>query len=170
MRIYEIEQKYSIHNPAAIRRSLKKLGAKKIGGGMESNEIFDINGILRRKKILFRLRRYGGRRASLTVKGPRLKHRYTKRLEIEMPVDYGKAKVILKILGYGVRATYSKKREEYNLLSCTVVVDHLSRLGWFVEIEGKPKAIGRVAKLLDLPSSARESRSYLSLLYGKGWS
>jgi adenylate cyclase class IV len=89
---------------------------------------------------------------------------------MELPVDYRKAKRILKFLGYKVRATYSKKREEYRLLSCSVVVDHLSRLGWFVEVEGKPKAIRRASKLLNLPASAREPRSYLALLYGRGWS
>lgn len=164
MKTYEIEQKFHIHNPTEIRRQLKKLGAKKLASGHETNEIFDINGTFRKKKILLRLRRYGNHRVCLTLKGPRMKHRYTKRLEIEMPVDYRKTKAILNLLGYSVRATYSKKREEYKLLSCSVVVDYLSKLGWFIEIEGKPKAIGRIAKLLALPASARESRSYLKML------
>ena len=37
----EIEQKYRLKDPAKVRVLLKKLGAKKIAGGTETNEFFD---------------------------------------------------------------------------------------------------------------------------------
>ncbi len=56
MKSFEVEQKYRVQDPKAIRVLLKKIGARKISGGAESNEFFDREGSLRRKKMALRLR------------------------------------------------------------------------------------------------------------------
>ena len=41
MAFIEIEQKYRLKDPAKVRALLRKLGARKIAGGIETNEFFD---------------------------------------------------------------------------------------------------------------------------------
>ncbi|MSR77129.1 MAG: class IV adenylate cyclase [Candidatus Omnitrophica bacterium] len=162
---YEIEQKYRIKNPKVIRAALKKLGARKIASGFESNELLDRKGELRRKKSVLRLRQYG-KSTILTFKGPRLKVKgsYKKRVEIETDVEGVSAKGILEALGYKTFFHYSKTREQYSYSSCSIVLDHLSKLGWFLEIEGSPSRIGRIAKQLKFQKSDEEPLSYPQLL------
>ena len=79
MRSFEIEQKYRLKNPAAVRNILRGLGAKKIRSGPESNELFDLEGMLKSRASVLRLRRHGKEaRGLLTFKGPCLKNRYKK--------------------------------------------------------------------------------------------
>ena len=96
MKLFEIEQKYRVKDPKAVRVLLKKFGAQKIAGGPEKNEFFDRQGVLSSKKIAMRLRRFG-KEAVLALKGPRIRSRFTKRMEIEAPVDYGPVKTILQL-------------------------------------------------------------------------
>src|SRR3989338_5754975 len=112
MKTYEIEQKYRIQHPLSVRRHLIRLGAKKIHGGIEQNELLDLKNTLRKKGCLLRLRKSGNTLSKLTFKGVRLKGRFKKRLEIETIVDYDRAKEIFKFLGFVVSAKYTKKREE----------------------------------------------------------
>ena len=162
-RMMEIEQKYRIKNPKIIRTALKKLRARKIASGFETNELLDRKGELRRKKSVLRLRRYG-KKTTLTFKGPRLKGTFKRRVEIETQVPGMIIKKILEALGFKTFFRYSKTREEYHFGHCVVVLDHLSRLGWFVEVEGSPAKIRSVAKKLGLRKSDEEDRSYPQLL------
>ena len=165
MGFFEIEQKYRLKNPPKTRALLKKTGAKKIAGGLESNEFYDKNNFLRRQKVALRLRRFGDRPATLTLKGPRMKSKFTKRMEIEVPIEYAAAKVVLDFLGCHVCGRYSKRRELYKLGKALVTVDFLKRFGWFLEIEGQPQAIKTVEKKLGLRVSDREEQSYLQMLF-----
>lgn len=166
MKFYEIEQKYRLEHPARIRRRLRALHARKISGGREYNEIYDREGLLCGKKRVFRLRRFEGR-GYLTLKGPRTQtRRYTKRLEIQTPLEFVPAKAILKELGFRIVARYEKRREEYDLLGCVIALDHVARLGWFLEIEGAPERIRNAAAKLGLAPIDMEKRSYLSMLFG----
>ena len=162
--MYEIEQKYRIKSPQKIRSVLKKLKAKKIASGFESNELLDRQSELRKKKSVLRLRRYQGK-GILTYKGPRLKGKFKKRIEIETETDYDKAKKILESLGYKTFFRYTKNREEYHYAGCSIVLDHLSSLGWFLEIEGTVKSIGMVSKKLGLRKTDEEPLSYPQLLH-----
>jgi predicted adenylyl cyclase CyaB len=158
MKSFEVEQKYRVKEPRAMRDLLKKIGAKKISGGLESNEFFDCGGSLARKKMALRLRRFG-RQATLTLKGPRLRSRFTKRLEIEEAVDYRPLKTILLLAGFRVLGSYWKKRELFKLGRTIVALDFLKKFGWFLEIEGRPQAIAHYEEKLVLSRVDHEERS-----------
>lgn len=162
---FEIEQKYRIRDPKVFRLKLKKLKAKKLGVVEEHNELWDRDRDLRSKGAVLRLRR-AGKKIVFTFKGPRLKaaSRYKKRSEIEMLVVYQPAKAILKALGYKVFFEYSKTRETYHYRDCEIVLDHLPRLGWFLEIEGRPDQIRQTAQALGLKKSDEEALTYPALL------
>jgi len=162
---FEIEQKYRIRNAARVRRLLKKLGARKIAAGAEQNEFFDRDGALSKKKTALRLRRFG-KQATLTLKGPRLVSQFTKRMEIEAEVDYEPLKTILLLSGFRVFRSYTKKREAYKLGATLVTLDHLSKFGGFLEIEGRPQSIRRIEKKLGFSRADREERSYLQMMFG----
>ena len=165
MKLFEIEQKYRIKNPKMIRALLKKLNAKKIAGGREINEFFDRQSSLSKKKIAMRLRRHG-KKAVLTLKGPRQASRFTKRMEIETPVDYSLVKTILQLSGFKVIRHYKKNRELYRLGKSRVALDHLLKFGWFLEIEGDIRQIARLEKQFGFKESDREKKSYLHMMFG----
>lgn len=165
MKVYEVEQKYRVRDPRALRAILKKTGAKKIACGAETNEFFDRKGSLSRRKIALRLRRFGGK-AALTLKGPRLSSRFTKRLEIEAPVEYSPVGTILRLAGFEVIRRYKKRRELYRYGKCLVTLDSLDRFGWFLEIEGPVRDIAAAERRFGLKKTDREKRSYLHMLFG----
>lgn len=165
---FEIEQKFKLKNLSLVRRRLKRLGAKKKKSFVEHNEFYDYRGLLRRKKSILRLRRKGANGGWLAFKGPRLKAKYTKRVEIEMPVDWERAKAILLLTGFRKVFQYSKFREEFNVSSCLVTLDRLPKFGWFLEIEANARNIHRLVKKLGLENRDREERSYLELLLKRG--
>jgi len=166
MKSFEIEQKYRVKNPAGMRRRLIALGARKLGGGIEHNEIYDLLGMLRAKKRILRLRKSGGK-ARLTLKGPKVQTRYyARRLEIETAVDFFETREILRELGFRVVAKYSKHREVFRLRSCEVVLDRVPGFGWFLEIEGNPRKIREVAAKLAVGPADMEKKSYLAMIFG----
>jgi predicted adenylyl cyclase CyaB len=165
MGFFEIEQKYRLKDPARIRTILKKIGATRLGSGVEANEFYDRNSFFRKQRFALRLRRFGRGPATLTLKGPRIKARFTKRVEIETPVDFAAARAFLNLLGCRVLRRYSKKRELYKLGKTIVTVDFLKKFGWFLEIEGRPQSIKMIGKKLGLRDKDREERSYLQMLF-----
>lgn len=165
MGFFEIEQKYRLKDPSGIRMILKKIGATRIASGVEVNEFYDRDGFFRKQKFALRLRRFGRGPATLTLKGPRIKARFTKRIEIETPVSPAVAKAFLKFLGCRVWRQYSKRRELYKLGKTVITVDFLKKFGWFLEIEGQPRSIRAIGKELGLRSKDREERSYLQMLF-----
>lgn len=162
---YEVEQKFKIRNPGGIRKALKRMGAKLIMSGPEKNELWDYKNMLRKKNSVLRIREAGGR-GVLTFKGPRLKSKYKKRIEVETQVDAAAVRQILTTLGYRVRVRYEKVREEYVLRGAHVTIDHLMKFGWFVEIEAPPRRIDVIAMKLGFSRNDREERSYLEMIYG----
>ncbi len=165
MKFFEIEQKYRLKDPQSVRTLLKKAGARKIREGLEFNEFFDKGRFFRGQKVALRLRRHGNGQALLTLKGPRLRSRFTRRMEIETAVDYRSAKAMLEFLGCEPVMQYKKKRESYRFGRALVTLDHLSRFGWFLEIETQPREIARIAGKLGLRPEDREPRSYLNMLF-----
>ena len=85
-------------------------------------------------------------------------------MEIESDIDYRQAKKIFELLGYKTFFRYTKTRDVYEFRKCSIVLDYLARLGWFLEIEGSPKEISFIAANLHLESSDEEHRSYPQLL------
>jgi len=160
----EREQKYRIARADTIRGRLLRLGAHIHASGFERNELFDFEGRLSAQGRRLRLRRHGNRTAVLTMKGPRLEGRQKTRMEVETPVDYEAAKRILELVGFRIKETYSKIREEYRLDGCAVCLDHIPNAGWFVEIEGAAMKIREIARKLGLQPGDREHRSYRKLI------
>jgi len=165
MAFIETEQKYRLKDPAKVRTVLKKMGAKRIESGLESNEFYERDGFFKKQKVALRLRQFGGGPATLTLKGPRIRSKFTKRMEIEIPIDYAAGKEVLRFLGCRRWEQYSKKRELFRLGRATVAVDFLEKFGWFLEIEGQPQAIQRIEKKLGFVREDREERSYLHMLF-----
>ena len=166
MAFIEIEQKYRLKDPAKVRARLKSMGARKLLSGSESNEFYDKQDFFRKQKVALRLRRFGKGPATLTLKGPRIKNKFTKRMEIETPIEYAAAKAIFRFLGCQVVRQYTKKRELYRLGKTVVVVDFLKKFGWFLEIEGRPQSIKKIESKLGLCVRDREERSYLQMMFG----
>ena len=164
MRSYEIEQKYRCKNLSRFRIKLLHLEARFVKKGAELNEFWDLSGKLAQQKTVLRLRRHG-KTSELTLKGPRLKSRYTKRIELETPVEYEPTRAILEALGFKLSREYAKKREVYYLGKVMVTLDTLPKLGSFVELEGSVLDIARAAKKLSLTDKDREEKSYLQMLY-----
>lgn len=166
MGFFEIEQKYRVKNHAKIRTILKKIGARRIANGVETNEFYDRGNFFQKQKVALRLRRFGKHTTTLTLKGPRIRAGFTKRMEMEIPIEYATAKAILRFLGCRSVRQYSKKREIYRLGEVLVTVDFLKKFGWFLEIEGPPQSIRKIEKKLGLQNKDREERSYLQMLFG----
>jgi predicted adenylyl cyclase CyaB len=165
MPFFETEQKYRLKDPAKARKLLGKLGARKIASGLESNEFYDRDNFLKKQKVALRLRRFGRQPALLTLKGPRIRNKFTKRMEIETPIEYATAKAILGFLGCRIQRKYSKRRELYKIGAARVTVDFLEKFGWFLEIEGQPQTIRSIEKKLGLARVDREEKSYLQMLF-----
>lgn len=165
MRLFETEQKYRVKDPKAVRCALKKLKAKKIVSGREINEFFDRQGTLSKRKIALRLRRFG-KEVVLTLKGPKLASRFTKRMEVETLADYEPVKTVLRLSGFKVIRKYEKHRELYRLGEASIVLDHLKKFGWFLEIEAPSRTIAKLERKLGLQYSDREKKSYLHMLFG----
>lgn len=164
MKSFEIEQKYRCKDLSGLRKKLKTLRAHFVKKGIERNEFWDLNKSLARKKTVLRLRQHG-KTAELTLKGPRLQSRYSKRLELQTSVEYAPTRAILEALGLKLSCQYSKKREIYQLKNVVVVLDVLPRLGTFVELEGSVRAITLAAQQLGLKDEDREEKSYLQMLF-----
>lgn len=167
MKFFEIEQKYRLRNPKTMRTLLERAGAKKIRSGVEINEFFDKDQFFQKQKIALRLRRHGRDQATLTLKGPRLKSPFSKRMEIETPVDYRATKALLKFLGCERWMQYRKKRESYRYGAVLITIDRLPGFGWFLEIEARSREIAQIAGKLGLHPGDREARSYLAMISHK---
>ena len=162
---FEVEQKYRIKNPASLRQRLKSLGAKCLQRGLEKNELWDWEGMFRKRGCVLRLRETGGR-GVLTLKGPKLKSKFKKRREWENEVNLKIMRAILKGGKFKVIARYHKIREEYLLRGAHVTLDHLSKHGWFSEIEAPSEKIAILARALGFTEGDREERTYLEMIYG----
>ncbi len=165
MGMYEVEQKFRVKTPGKIRGILKKMGARLVGKGFEKNELWDFQGKIRRQNSVLRLRESGSR-GTLTFKGPRLKSKYKKRVEIETAVNAEHMRKIFQTLGYRVSVRYAKKREEYILRKAHVTIDQVKSHGWFVEIEASTRMIDLLAAKFGFSAADREERSYLEMIYG----
>ena len=162
MKRYEVEQKYRIKDPAAFRKKIRALKARKILSGPEKNDVFDLKPFGMQEGIL-RLRKSGGK-GKLTFKGPRMPGRFKKRIEIETAVDYENTRAIFAFLNWKPACRYEKIREEYRAGKALVTLDYLKNHGWFAEIEAKPRNIHALERKLGLKLSDREPRTYLEIL------
>jgi adenylate cyclase class 2 len=161
----EIEAKFIIHDPAAVRVALARLGARWAHGHTELNiRLDDEAGGLTRRGMVLRVRRVeeeGATSYLLTVKTPDAdRSTYSVRREIELGVADGDAMVAaLGVLGYRPFWRYEKRRETYRWEDVEIMLDEVP-FGWFVEIEGPEEGITRLAGRIGLAEDDELPLSY----------
>jgi adenylate cyclase class 2 len=168
----EIEAKLRVSSHEPVRARLRALGAAPVGGGLETNWIYDHpDGSLRAGGMGLRIRAVkadagGDAPATMTVKGPVADGPLKSREELEIRVDSADtARALLEMLGFAVILHYQKRRESWALGVCRVELDEPPHIGRFVEIEGPDvETIRRVQDDLGLADSAHVAPSYVHLL------
>ncbi|MCD8352046.1 MAG: class IV adenylate cyclase [Planctomycetaceae bacterium] len=161
----EIEAKIKVADLQPIAEKLRRLGATEEGTVLERNWVLDSDDDrLKGWDVLLRIRTTGGDEAILTVKRRGGDGEFKTREEVESRVD--SADVLLKqfeMIGFRTAWIYEKKRSTWQWRDCEVVLDELPEIGCFVEIEGEPDAIRRVATDIGLDPADHINDNYLGL-------
>jgi adenylate cyclase, class 2 len=161
----ETELKIPVPDLDAVRARLEAAGGVRQGGvEQERNLLFDTpERSLTAAGHALRLRRSGGR-FLLTHKGPvSYRGQVKQRDELELEVADGEVmeRILLRV-GFTPLIRYEKERERWRVGAVEVALDH-TRMGDFVEIEGRFEELGRVAAALALDPDQAVRGSYLSL-------
>jgi adenylate cyclase, class 2 len=158
----EIEIKLRIADLAALVPELRRLGAIEHGRVLERNTLYDTpQADFRSRRRLLRLRietpapskfaAGGARRAILTSKAPvpeLARSRYKERLEREVAIERpGRWPSDLRAIGLRPGFRYEKYRTTFRLPSLHLDLDE-TPAGVFLELEGAPRSIDRVARAL----------------------
>jgi adenylate cyclase class 2 len=158
----EIEIKLRVDNIEALARDLRRIGAKSLGRVLERNTLYDTaESHFRKRGCLLRLRtevpapsrlaRGGPRRAVATSKTPipsASRSRYKQKFERETAVAFaGRWPQALTALGLRAAFCYEKYRTMYRVGALHVDLDE-TPVGVFLELEGDPRSIDRVARRL----------------------
>lgn len=158
----ETEAKIRVASFGPIRRRIKaSAGRLASARTFEQNTLLDAaGGSLRAAGKSFRVRRYGDG-GTVTLKGvARVMGGLKSRQELETGVASPEMLVrIFGELGFRPQFQYEKFREVWELAKCVLCLDE-TPLGRFVEIEGTPREIHRVASLLGLGAENFLSDSY----------
>jgi adenylate cyclase class 2 len=160
----EIEIKFRVRDLREQTRQLRAAGFRlKTRRTHEMNTLYDLPGVvLRKRKELLRLRQYGSE-WKLTHKSQGKKGRHSSRVELETSVGDGrKMDAILRALGYSPSFRYEKFRTEWTDGKGQVVVDE-TPIGDFCEIEGKPRWIDATAKKLGVKAANYITKNYATL-------
>lgn len=160
----EQEVKLSFAHVEAARHAVVTAGGRLLAARRLLDDcLYDtVDAVLRRSGRALRLRREP-ERAWLTFKGPVRPGPVKAREELETLV--GDAQILERVLGQlGYHAIFrsQKYREEYELGLARLAVDE-APVGVFVEIEGAPDEIERVAGMLGRTPADYQLDSYLSL-------
>jgi len=166
----ETEIKIRLAGKDAAREGLARLGARLVRERhLEDNLLFDdAEGAFLSAGATVRLRRTPGA-ATLTFKGPRrIESGMRSRAEIETPVgDPDAMQGILEGLGLRPAFRYQKYRETWAWEGQEIVVDE-TPIGTFLEIEGDPAGIARVATALGFSPRDYLTDSYVALFFAGG--
>jgi adenylate cyclase class 2 len=160
----ETEIKLRIGNAHAIEERLAAHGFQVTKARVfESNTVFDdINGGLRARGCLLRLREVGGRTV-VTFKNQPLRSKHKSREELETTMgDAGIGRLIFERLGLKPTFRYEKYRTECERPheQGVVTIDE-TPIGWFLELEGAPDWIDRTAADLGF-----DEKNYITDSYG----
>jgi adenylate cyclase class 2 len=132
----------------------------------ESNVMFDTPRLtLRRTSTLLRLRQAGGL-ITVTYKGkPAAVAKYKSREELELEVaDASRMGAIFERLGYHPAFTYEKYRTEYRLeRGAGMATLDETPIGIFLELEGAPAWIDRIARRMGFAEQDYITASYARL-------
>ena len=160
----EIEIKFRVTDLRALARRLRGAGFHLVTRRThEMNTLYDLPGeVLRARKELFRLRKYGSQ-WTLTHKSGGKRARHSSRVELETAVANGKTMdLILRALGYAPSFRYEKFRAEWSDGKGQVVVDE-TPIGNFCEIEGPPRWIDATAKKVGVKVAGYITKNYATL-------
>jgi adenylate cyclase class 2 len=165
----EIEIKFVLDDPAAVRNRLLQLGAISHGRRFESNlRLDDANRTLTPQHVVLRLRQIDGpdgRSAWLTVKSPVVSSDTSLSFRNEAETEIGDGAAMLKaleILGYKPYWRYEKHREIFAWNDVEATLDELP-IGWFLEIEGSPEGIRALAHKLGFDMADGITSSYAKI-------
>jgi adenylate cyclase class 2 len=161
----ESELKIPVTDLEPVRTSLRRERAVLVQIlAREINLLLDRHdGRLRTAGSILRLRQHGDRNL-LTLKGP-VSYSGAIKVRAEHETEFSDLPRMVDIferLGFSVCMRYEKDREEWLLEQCSVVLDH-TPMGDFVEVEGPPERLERVARLLGLDAVTAVRGSYVSL-------
>jgi adenylate cyclase, class 2 len=147
----ETEIKLAVENARKARAMLHAAGfhvsRRRV---FEGNTIFDTaKGTLRRTRTLVRIREAGGM-AILTYKGAPVPSRHKSREEVETVIEDPHAlRTVLERLGYRPTWRYEKFRTEYRLeRGAGMATLDETPIGVYLELEGSPRWIDRMARVL----------------------
>ncbi len=175
----ETEIKLRVDDLPDLLRRLRQLGARSRGRVFERNVVYDTpTADFRRTGRLLRLRteatQNGRRHATLTSKVPPdqlapharrnpAARRYKVRLESEAGLrDRAATARLLKKIGLRPSFRYEKYRTTFRLGALRLEVDE-TPIGTFLEIEGGPAMIDRIARKLGYAPAAYIRRTYWDL-------
>jgi adenylate cyclase class 2 len=165
----EIEVKFSLSGPEAMREALLGMGAAFKGRHHEVNLRFDdARCALSAQKIVLRLRQTEGARGVqyiLTLKTPLPDADPAFKIlrECETEVSDGEAmRRVLEGLGYEVYWRYEKYREVYRWRLIEAALDE-TPIGWFIELEGPAAAIREMVDALGLSMGNALTAGYAEL-------
>jgi adenylate cyclase class 2 len=161
---HETEIKLAVANVQTGRRLLRAAGFRVFRRRVfESNVVFDTaSQTLRKNRTLLRVREAGAH-ATLTFKGVPLAGKHKTREELESEVVSARTlTLILDRLGFKPAFRYEKYRTEYRAPggTGTATLDE-TPIGVYLELEGSPRWIDRMAKKLGFSES-----DYITLSYG----
>jgi predicted adenylyl cyclase CyaB len=160
----EIETKFKITSPTALRKKLKKIGAKFISKEFEKDIYY--NAPPGTRPFTARLRARGNKNI-FTIKTPvRAKSRRYKVLdEIEVPIKSREVfnKILIR-LGFSPGFRKGKTRETYKWKNAKICIDKIYPLGTYAEIEAPKKRIREIARLLGLNMLKAIPGTYIGLL------
>lgn len=160
----EIEIKFCVTDLGALARKLRAAGFRLVTRRThEMNTLYDLpGGVLRARKQLLRIRKYGSE-WTLTHKSGTTRGHHSSRVELETGVSDGrKLDAILRALGYAPSFRYEKFRAEWSDGKGQVVVDE-TPIGNFCEIEGAPRWIDATAKKLGVSAADYITKNYATL-------
>jgi len=160
----EVEIKFRVEDFRALARKLRAAGFRIVTKRTnEMNTLYDLPGqVLRKRKELLRLRKYGSSWKLTHKSGGKIK-RHSSRKELETGVEDGKnMDLILRALGYSPSFRYEKFRAEWTDGKGNVVVDE-TPIGNFCEIEGPSRWIDATAKKLVVRQEDYITKNYATL-------
>jgi len=171
----EIEAKIKVGSLKQIEGLLENAEAKFFGESVQRDRFFDNSQkMLKEHGSGLRLRietSQAGKRALLTLKGPKQQNRFKARKENEIEIsadDIIKVEDMLSGLGFSKFFEYEKKRQLWELNECFVCLDSVPLLGDFVEVEGPGEdKIEAVIGKLGLSGNEHINTGYAKLLKQK---
>jgi len=160
---HETEIKLAVGDVASAKKLLYRAGFRVYKRRLfEDNTMFDTADLkLRESAMAFRVRDAGGK-ATVTFKGKPVPGKHKSREELEVKVSDGATmRTIASRLGFVPVFRYQKYRTEYKLAkgSGIATLDE-TPIGVFLELEGQPAWIDRLARKLGFTEQDYITRSY----------